>query len=530
MRAARVFLLGVAFFIFLFSSLSYAEVPQMINYQGKITTPVGALVDTTVGMVFTIYDQPTDGFVLWTETQPSVVVEKGVFSVLMGSVNPIPDSVFTGVVRYLGVKVGADPEMVPRKEMVSVAYAYRTGSDGDWTVSGDSVYRLSGNVGIGEISPDDVRLYVKTEPAGDLWYGVYVEAGMGVKAVSNAISGTGIWGEGGGTGVKGVGYIGIQGQGLYGGWFEGNGYFSGKLGIGTNSPFPGSKLHVQHDNIYAGLFISDYSDYNTHVIHSQFTGTGETDARAVYGYSRGADNYGIGGEFVGGYRGVQGIVYSDGGGDPVMGVCGSTEGGSTTKYGVYGYAAGSGTNYGVYGYAVGGTNWAGYFEGNARVTGTLTKGGGSFQIDHPLDPENKYLFHSFVESPDMMNVYNGNVILDANGEATVQLPAYFEALNKDFRYQLTCIGGFAPVYIAQKISGNQFTIAGGEPGMEVSWQVTGIRHDKFAEANRIQVEVDKPADEQGKYLHPQAYNLGEEYDIHYEQNKRTEERDQRKME
>jgi hypothetical protein len=158
------------------------------------------------------------------------------------------------------------------------------------------------------------------------------------------------------------------------------------------------------------------------------------------------------------------------------------------------------------------------------VTGTLTKGGGSFQIDHPLDPENKYLYHSFVESPDMMNVYNGNVILDATGEATVELPAYFEALNMDFRYQLTCIGAFAPVYIAQKISNNQFAIAGGEPGMEVSWQVTGIRHDKFAEANRIQVEVDKSAEEQGKYLHPQAYKLGQEYDIHYEQNKRMEEK------
>ncbi|MGB2696615.1 MAG: hypothetical protein WBD28_01995 [Candidatus Zixiibacteriota bacterium] len=126
----------------------------------------------------------------------------------------------------------------------------------------------------------------------------------------------------------------------------------------------------------------------------------------------------------------------------------------------------------------------------------------------------------------MMNVYNGNVILDATGEATVELPAYFEALNRDFRYQLTCIGGFAPVYIAQKISGNQFTIAGGEPGMEVSWLVTGIRHDKFAEANRIQVEVDKPADEQGKYLHPQAYKLGQEYDIHYEQNKRMKEKEE----
>jgi hypothetical protein len=203
-----------------------------------------------------------------------------------------------------------------------------------------------------------------------------------------------------------------------------------------------------------------------------------------------------------------------------------------TNYGVYAVANGGNYDYGVYGSAaVEANSWAGYFEGNARVTGTLTKGGGSFQIDHPLDPENKYLFHSFVESPDMMNVYNGNVILDATGEATVQLPAYFEALNRDFRYQLTAIGAPGPnLYISQEISGNSFKIAGGEPGTKVSWQVTGIRHDKFAEANRIQVEVDKPDNERGKYLHPEAYNLGQEYDIHYEQRKQMKEKEeQRKL-
>jgi len=131
--------------------------------------------------------------------------------------------------------------------------------------------------------------------------------------------------------------------------------------------------------------------------------------------------------------------------------------------------------------------------GNARVGGTLFKGGGSFQIDHPVDPANKYLHHSFVESPDMMNIYNGIAALEANGEAVVELPDWFEALNRDFRYQLTCIGGFAPVYIAQKVANNRFKIAGGPPGLEVSWQVTGIRQDAWANARRIPVEEDKPA-------------------------------------
>jgi hypothetical protein len=88
---------------------------------------------------------------------------------------------------------------------------------------------------------------------------------------------------------------------------------------------------------------------------------------------------------------------------------------------------------------------AGYFEGDVHVTGTLSKSGGSFQIDHPLDPENKYLYHSFVESPDMMNVYNGNVTTDSRGFAHITMPDWFEALNGDFRYQLTTIGQPAQV-------------------------------------------------------------------------------------
>ena len=173
-------------------------------------------------------------------------------------------------------------------------------------------------------------------------------------------------------------------------------------------------------------------------------------------------------------------------------------------------------------YKDGGGDYAGYFSGNVNVTGTLSKGGGSFKIDHPLDPANKYLYHSFVESPDMMNIYNGNVTLDANGEAWVELPAYFEALNKDFRYQLTCIGGFPPVYIAQEITGNRFKIAGGSPGMKVSWQVTGIRHDPFAEAHRIEVEVEKTGKERGKYIHPKEYGVSETLGIDYEEHQKME--------
>jgi hypothetical protein len=133
-------------------------------------------------------------------------------------------------------------------------------------------------------------------------------------------------------------------------------------------------------------------------------------------------------------------------------------------------------------------------NGNLTVSGTVAKGGGAFQIDHPLDPENKFLYHSFVESPDMMNVYNGVIRLNDAGEATVELPEWFEALNRDFRYQLTPVGAPGPnLYVAEEVSSNRFKIAGGKPGAKVSWQVTGIRQDEYANAHRIPVEQDKPA-------------------------------------
>jgi hypothetical protein len=175
------------------------------------------------------------------------------------------------------------------------------------------------------------------------------------------------------------------------------------------------------------------------------------------------------------------------------------------------------TNYGVYGLASSGlTNYAGYFSGNVYVSGTLSKAGGTFQIDHPQDPENKYLIHSFVESPEMMNIYNGNIITDANGLAEVALPSYFQSLNVDFRYQLTVIGpDFAQAVVSRKIEGNTFSIKTDKPNTEVSWQVTGVRNDAWAKANRVVPEKPKEANAVGKYLHPELFGKPASAGIHY---------------
>jgi hypothetical protein len=213
------------------------------------------------------------------------------------------------------------------------------------------------------------------------------------------------------------------------------------------------------------------------------------------------------------------------------GIVGKTLGEWSWISGVYGEASKVGANgvtgwntadgVGVYGYSE--TGYAGYFNGPVTVTGFLTKSGGGFKIDHPLDPANKYLNHSFVESPDMKNIYDGVVNLDADGAAWVELPEWFEALNKDFRYQLTPIG--APgsnLYIAQEIENKRFRIAGGDPGLKVSWQVTGSRHDAFAEEHPIVVEEEKPLEEQGTYLHPEEQGKPQTEGLDYQRNQPPE--------
>ena len=153
-------------------------------------------------------------------------------------------------------------------------------------------------------------------------------------------------------------------------------------------------------------------------------------------------------------------------------------------------------------------SYAGWFDGDVRVTGRLLKMLSLFQIDHPLDPANKYLEHAAIESPEMKNIYDGVAVLDEMGEAIIELPEWFEALNENFRYQLTAVGGPAPnLHIASEIKENHFSLAGGPAGIKVCWQVTGTRCDPWAKANPMEVEVEKPGSERGTYLYPELHGI-----------------------
>jgi len=207
--------------------------------------------------------------------------------------------------------------------------------------------------------------------------------------------------------------------------------------------------------------------------------------------------------------GVHGLIESTTPGNSSTAVRGQNNGTGGNGIGVWGSHAGSG--WGVYGSSV--TGFAGRFSGDVSISGTLSKSGGSFKIDHPLDPEGMYLSHSFVESPDMKNIYDGVVTLDDEGRGVVTMPVYFDALNQEFRYQLTCVGGYAPVYIGEEIAGQKFVIAGGHAGLKVSWQVTGVRCDAWANQNRIKVEEEKSSEDQGYYINPEAFGKGKEMGI-----------------
>jgi trimeric autotransporter adhesin len=343
----------------------------------------------------------------------------------------------------------------------------------------------------------------------------------GVSGTTASATGVGVYGVASNTSVStSAGVVGTSAS-AYGIGVQGVGSAFGIWGSAANGAL--NPAGIPPSGVYGDESSSTgqvYGIYGT----AQSSGNGSA---GVYGYEAATSGqvYGVTGftnsstPAASGVNGVNGATAGI-----VYGVQGSIVSTTQSAAGVFGFSqASTGGGVGVAGSsnspdgpAIAATNnaggIAGQFNGNVTISGDLavngavSKGSGSFKIDHPLDPANKYLSHSFVESPDMMDVYNGMTRLDAKGEAWVSLPDYFEALNGDFRYQLTAIGAPAPrLYVAREVSQNRFKIAGGRPGGKVSWQVTGIRHDAYANAHRIPVTEGKPAAEQGTYLHPDVY-------------------------
>ena len=338
-------------------------------------------------------------------------------------------------------------------------------------------------------------------------------------------NGTGIWAESASVNGAGIFAQATSTSGLcHGGYF----YNASTSGVGvaavagaaTGTPY-GLYASCSSSSGYSGFFLGgrNYFEGNVGIGDSNpaypLTVAGGSSGFVVRASNSSTNN----GSSIGTQGALAGVVTPTSPGGFSAGVWGINNGTSGIGIGIAGYQAGSG--FGVFGNVQDQVNgFAGYFQGKVNVTGTLSKGGGSFKIDHPLDPENKYLFHSFVESPDMMNIYNGTITTDTEGYATITMPAWFDALNRDFRYQLTVVdesdSNWTMAKVVRKLKDNTFTIRTSSPNTEVSWQVTGIRHDAFANQNRIPVEVEKESYNKGLYLHPTAFGKPETQRVDYQ--------------
>ncbi len=154
------------------SSIASAAVPSNINYQGRLRDGSGNNVsDGVYTLAFKIYDAPSGGSLLWSETLP-VQVTVGLFTVELGNSIPIPANLFsTGTNRYLGVTVNSDPEMLPRTHLNSVAYTYQA-KDADMATLAQDL-TCTGCVSGSEVDATQVQLRVTgTAPGGQYITGI----------------------------------------------------------------------------------------------------------------------------------------------------------------------------------------------------------------------------------------------------------------------------------------------------------------------------------------------------------------------
>jgi hypothetical protein len=345
-----------------------------------------------------------------------------------------------------------------------------------------------------------------------VWGTTVSSDGSGIRGTGGVDVATGVWGEA----IDGTGVVGESSTG------SGVAGYSTDVDTATSVGVEGTT----YSTTSGAAGVSGRDNGGTNATSGVRGTTTSTFGSGVLGKADTSGNNaaGVQGKGVGNAMGVWGTTVD------TIGVYGLATGNGNGVYGsgATGVSGASTNGYGVYAVNESVLNPALYVSGDAAVTGdlavtgNLSKGGGSFKIDHPLDPANKFLYHSFVESPDMKNVYDGVVTTDAKGEATVKLPSWFEKLNKDFRYQLTVIGRWSEAWVSSELTGNTFAIATKVPGTKVSWQLTGIRQDAWANAHRVVVEEAKPTGLKGLYLHPKENGQPDSKAIGYTERKAME--------
>ncbi|MDP8269403.1 MAG: tail fiber domain-containing protein [Candidatus Tenebribacter davisii] len=358
------------------------NVPQTIDYQGRLADSDGNYLNSVITVDFLIFSVETGGTLLWNETQ-DVSCANGIFHVQLGSVAAFPSTLFDGSDRWLELEVGGET-LSPRTIVASVPYAIKA----ETAYNVEVPLNLSGNV-------SDPNSVITGENTGTGYgvLGIHNES-SNIGYLGNSVSGVyGYCIEPTTKGVYGLhsngnyGYLGSSDYGVYG-----HNYSSSGAGVyGYNTSVNGYGVYGNSTGKYGGYFNASYNSSLTHVIHAEYTGTGNMHATGVYVICKPTDWYGYGGQFEGGRIGIIGRV------SPI---------GNEHYWGVYGVAnGGSGINYAVYGYSYdGGTTYAGYFNGNVHVTGTFT---------NPSDErfkENVQPFKNALSKIKLMDVHTFNFI------------------------------------------------------------------------------------------------------------------------
>jgi hypothetical protein len=514
-------------------------VPRLVQFSGVLRDAAGRAVSGAASVTFAIYAEQEGGAAIWSETQNVLADANGHYNAVLGAATAggFPAELFgTGESRWLGVAVARQAEM-PRALLASVPYALKAGD----------AQTLGGLPASSYVTTQQLAARTTAAAPSTTILGGGVGAFDTQTASTAAVAGVALPAAQADAASQSVAQVSGGGTAQYLPlWTSSSALGTSKIYqakggfVGINTDTPLLQLDVNGDSIFRGSFQIPPQGVATASNGGQPSHSFQWQGSVWNTQTQSAENLAFG------FRAVPNhtvdraatkldLFYGPGGGtltdtgfsiddfgdvtadlitlDAIQVNSGSIDVDSTEGNGfgaIYGGSSGAGST-GVTGYGQeagiygqGGT-YAGEFIGDVSVSGNLSKAGGSFKIDDPIDPAGKYLYHSFVESPDMKNVYDGVVTTDANGFATVTMPDWFEALNSDFRYQLTTVGQFAQAMVAKELVHGAFMIQTDKPNVKVSWQVTGIRQDAWAKAHRIPVEQQKSGGEQGRYLHPELF-------------------------
>lgn len=438
------------------AGLAAAQTPltSALTYQGELTQ-VGQPVNGTATFTFRLFGVASGGVALGSQTFALVPVEDGRFTVLLNAAGQLSASAFNGERRWLELEVNGTL-LLPRQEVTAAPYSLRTRAV-DWSgVENEPVcfplcLPFSGSIAAG------VAFSITATSASDVGFFTINNAASAAECVDASSNGGGNVVE---AAMTGTGRAGL---------FQINNDVNGNDAIGATSNGSGDAISAVMSGMgRAGIFENTNASNSDPALEAFSSGSPTGNSGTFQCFNTGG--------------GRAAYLESDTGGIFTLRVRNLAMGGGSAE-----------------------------LVGHVNVIGNLSASGTKpFRIDHPLEPANRYLYHYALESPEVLNVYRGRATLDEHGEAEIELPPYFSALNRQFEYQLTPLGAAMPnLHVAAEIEGLRFGIAGGQPGRSVSWQVTATRNDAYVQLYGAPVEVEKPPHERGRFLHPELHGATE---------------------